>query len=223
MFYLGIYCGENIDQTTIIILKQLLKNVKKHYQVKTIKRFPIGTIFFEIEKQIVKFYNDQQLIVKKRIFSQDRRPAKNVKAHPKIVIDFTNIEAGQIDGLRKRKISVEGISIKNSENGWRKENQEIGLGNNYYVSRHDLMVNLLNVFEQKRLIIDKEAPFADNLIEELKNCKIELNTKNKKFSKVQREKEYNDIIMALAAPVWFRETIRYSRTYATSSRECGFI
>jgi hypothetical protein len=200
MFYTGITVTAN---ATLVIAEKRLKNVQKHYHLKAVKRFPSDDA--EIEKEIGNIFNDRKFIVKKRVFSQNRRPAKNVRANPVIVMEFKQEDKQRIDKLREKRIPVEGISQCN-ETEWRKEDYgPIALGNNYYIPDGDCLKNLLTVFQQGRLIIDTDdVSTAKGLTDELNtvlNPDELLNT------------HHSDIFSALSLPVWFCETIRIIRRY----------
>ena len=212
MFFLGVNFGESAGSATYVVLKKTLKNIKKHYHLNAIKRFPSGIDYPEIENEIIKTYNDRKFIVNKRIFSQDRRPAKNVRVCPTIVAGFTGMDTDQIDNLRKKKIPVEGISVYREER-WQRENYgPICLGNNYYVPEGELIRNLSSVFKQNRLIIENEIPFSEYLINEIEVLEMEKPLKEDDISE-GRLKENDDVISALSMPLWFCETIRIIRRY----------
>ncbi|QTA93716.1 hypothetical protein [Desulfonema magnum] len=197
MFYAGVKFGENADFTSVVIVEKTLKNLKKYYILREIKQFSSDTDYREIENEIIKIYNDRKFIVSKRVFSQDKRPAKTIKAHPAIVVSFTGTDTRQADSLRKRKIPAEAIAICDGDS-WRKEDYgPICLGNNYYVPQGDLIRNLSAVFGQHRLVIETEIPFAENLIKELNGSEL----------------KEESLISALSMPIWFCENIRVIKRY----------
>jgi len=207
MFFLGVNFGENTDFITFVIIKKTLKNVKKHYHLSMVKQFPSGTVYSEIENEIIRIYNAREFIVNKRVFSQDRRPAKNVRAYPAIVADFTDADTSRIDSLRKKKIPVEGISVYNGDT-WQKEDYgPICMGNDYYLPEGELKRNLSTVFNQNRLSIDDEISSAD-LIRKLTHLEMKEEDTEGRLKKSQE-----DVISALAMPVWFCENVRLIRRY----------
>ncbi|MDM8525296.1 hypothetical protein QUF80_18145 [Desulfococcaceae bacterium HSG8] len=204
MFFSGMVLGKNEDSATHVIIKKRLKNVKKQYHLEDIMRFPPGTGYSEIESHIIKTYNDRKFIINKRVFSQDRRPAKSVRMYPTVIAGFTGTDTTRIDALRKKKIPVEGIAVYD-EKKWRKEEYgQICLGNNYYVPGGELLRNLVRVFQQGRLVIEDHIPFAELLSSELTHLSL-----TEKLS----ETKHTGIISALSLPVWFCENIRVIRRY----------
>ena len=213
MFFLGVTTGKDTNITTFIIIKKFLKDVKKHYQLKEIISLPADADSNEVEKKIADFYNNRTFIITKKIFNQNKRPSKIVKAHPGIIVDFTGKDTNQINRLRKNRIPIEGISKTNADR-WKKEKCWIGLGSNYYVPESDLLHCLVTLCKQKRFIIEKSTPAFETLIKKLEKITVK---KKDSFKKLFGD-ELSDVLTAISITVWFRETIRYKNKYITSSR-----
>ncbi len=208
MFLLGVTSEKTTDITTFVIIQKTQKKVKKHYYLVAVNR--VSNDLSGVVKKIITFYNDKEYIINKRIFNQNGRPAKTVKAHPKILIDLAGTGADWVKELRLKKIPVEGFSINTS--GDQKKKCTIGLGDDYYVPFHDLVESLLSPFYQNRLEINNKIIYKEKIVEILKS----INRDN--ASVYLSESEYKDIIRAISIPVWFREKIRYSRRYAVNSK-----
>ncbi|QTA79921.1 Uncharacterized protein dnl_22030 [Desulfonema limicola] len=204
MFYIGAFFSENYDQAILSIIRQTLKNVKKHYHLINLQYFKPGTDYFEIEKQLISLFNNKELAAKKRVFSQDRRPARNIKVMPGIVMNFWNRDTSKIDRLRGQNIPAEGISMLDAwikDNQWEKEEYStICLGHNYYTGKSDLLKALQKVIEQKRITIDNhlDTPGIYDLLYNQNQIKM---------------KKDLDIIYAVSLPIWFKETIRIIKRY----------
>lgn len=204
MFMAGIAQGETI---ALIVIEKILKNLKKHYVVQSLKQFPSDADSAEIENEIIAVYHKPDFTLSRRVFSQDRRPAKRVKIPPLIVTAFTGTDTGRPDRLRKRKIPAEGISLC-KENIWRKEDYgPICLGNNYYVPEHEPLLMLRAVWQEHRLIIGENVPGAENLVREIGD----ICTDSMPHSDSSRSRK--NFIPALSLPVWFSEKIRVIRRY----------
>lgn len=117
MFLAGISQGE---ATAIVIIEKSLKNLQKHYLVKSVRIFPSDTDSAGIENEIAALYHDRNLTVNRRVFSQDRRPAKQVKIPPLIVTAFTGTDTSRTDRLRKRKIPRKGFLCAKQRYGGKK-------------------------------------------------------------------------------------------------------
>jgi len=200
MFLAGISDGE---AAALVIIEKSLKNLQKHYLIKSVRVFPSDTDCADIENEIAALYNDPNLTVTRRVFSQDRRPAKRVKIPPLIVIAFTGTDTSRLVRLRKRKIPAEGISLCKEET-WRKEDYgPICLGNNYYVPEYEPMRIMTAVLEQHRLIIEENMPDAENLIREI----------SRDHTLTHGDENRRNIISALSLPLWFSENVRVIKRY----------
>ncbi len=204
MFLAGISQGE---ATAFVIIEKSLKNLKKHYVMKSVRVFPSDTDIADIENEFEAIYNDRNLTVSRRVFSQDRRPAKRVKIPPLIVMAFTGTDTSRVVRLRKRKIPAEGISLC-KEDTWRKEDYgPICLGNNYYVPEHEPLRIMTAVLQEGRLIIEGNIPDAENLIREITR------SHSGPLPCCAESRSRENIISALSLPVWFSENVRTIRRY----------
>ncbi len=213
MFLLGVRFEQGARAATWVILEKTLKNVKKHYQLRAMRQFPSNTPHTEVEDEIIRLYNNREFIVSKRVFSQDRRPAKTVRVHPTIVLDFTDTDTRQADRFRMRKIPTEGVCLCD-EAHWRKEDYgPICMGNNYYVTRHLPMQTLLKVFGQKWLIMGNETPLAESLASAMIHLEEQGLTGTSNIIRTKSEAESLEILTVMSLPVWFCETIRSIKRY----------
>lgn len=215
MYFLGVITNKK-KHTVFVIIKKILKNIKKHYNCEKIIIYNYNITDIEIENKIINFYNNKKYIITKRIFNQNGRPPKNVKAHPKIIVNFTGTQIERIKRLRNKNIPVESFSLSENKS-WEKEYCGIGLGNNYFVPLHDLVDCLSGLYEQKRLTIETSISYGKDLTRELDHLKTnnikEQNNLNN-FYKIK----YYDIILDLSTVLWFREKIPYKSKYITGSR-----
>ncbi len=124
--------GVDIDKNrnaTCVIIERTFKHARKHYCLKSADSLFNGDLETGIETQLEKLHGDRHLTVTKRVFSQDRRPARHVRVPPTLIVRFFS-DIRCIDALRKKGIPAEGISIREGMN-WHKENYgQICLGNN---------------------------------------------------------------------------------------------
>ncbi len=209
MFLLGVSSEKKSDTTFFAIIEKTQKKVKKQYHVLELISFSNGSM--EAEEKITAFYYNKEYIITKKIFSQDKRPAKRVNAHPKIFIaSLADRDRELIKKLRSKKIPVESFSLINGDI-WQKKKCDIGLGDNYRVPFNDLMDCVADLLHQKRLEFNKKVIYGKKIYETLEKN----NSKNAQANMF--ESEYKNIILATAIPLWFRENIRYSKRYAMSS------
>jgi hypothetical protein len=212
MYLIGVSHNNADNGTTVAIIKKFLKNVKNHYQpVKIIKAgLPINSE--QTKSLITNLYGDKNYIIRKKLFSQDRRPARIVFENPRLVVNCSKDGIYLADALRLMNIPVEGILIKNNES-WEKHPQGKNMGDNYKVALNHLIRNFINVYKQKRLIAAEDRTLNEPVFSQIDSFvkKIEPNkTLNKRILDFFYR---NDVIMSLSMPIWFRENIRYSRYY----------
>ncbi len=212
MFFFGVYLGN--EDVVIVLIKKFQKNVKKHYLVQDIYKYHAQARTSDVAGRITAFYNENQYMIKKRLYSQDNRPVKTVTAHPGIVIGYQGDEGHRLVGtLRERKVRIEAVIIKD-EGDFFKEEYNKGLGRNFHVCRKDIDNKLITVFEQERLIVteDEDKGFSQDIFQGLPYY-VERHAGQKKKLNMNDGLE-DEAFLALSMPIWFRETIKYSRAYS---------
>ena len=196
MFFAGVTFGKGDTSSAIVIVRMRRIQVRRHYFIESAQRVPSN----ETGDAIATIHHGAKYSFRKRVFSQNRRPAKTVFAKPVIVAEFSE-DTSQIDSLRTLGIPVEGISVRDGP-GWRKEDfARAGFGNNYFVSGDDLVGNLRLLLHEKRLAIDCETALPEELATGLERIRD------------GGKRPGGDMLLALAMPLWFRETIRIVKRY----------
>lgn len=212
MFLVGIRPEKKDGGTAIVIIKKFLKNVRNHYQPVKIIKIPAPITSSKTETEIINIYHNKDYTIHKRIFSQDKRPSKIVKANPKLIIDVTTAGNEILDKLRKAKIPIEGFRI-HKDSGWKKHVLGKALGDNYTVSIYDLIDTLLFVQKQSRLVIIEEPFLECSVMDALNLLQTTICKKNKEIDRILGKFKEADTLLTLSMPIWFRENIRYSRPY----------
>ena len=209
MFFFGINIDTDNKVANFVILKKSQKNLKKHYTM-------ISGILLQnqlnnktITEQIISHYKNSNYSIRKRIYNQNNRPSKFIISPPKIVIGFLSkkdhVEKNaMLNELRSKKIPIEAVFAGDFKEVIKKEYGK-ALGDNYFVSKKDIYENLFNLYNQKRFIIDDKISFKDNLKNEL-NSKID-------FFK-HTDQITNTFLQTVSYPLWFRENIKYKRSYS---------
>lgn len=208
MFLVGIGPADNDDATVAFIFKKRLKNVRHHYHLIDIINIPFPIGADEIKAHIIRLHGGKNYITLKKIFSQDGRPPKMIRVHPRLIVNCTTAGQDVINGLREDGIPVEGFFIQ-TIHGWKKETLGKALGDNYRVCISDLMNTLLDVYQQKRLDFADHLKKQNVLLKRLDGlCKSKLDGKE-----IIDMVAFNEAAVTLSLPVWFREKIRYKRPY----------
>lgn len=212
MFLIGLDRDPETGAAHMAVLKKELKGLKRHYRLMETAHWPSETPDDALEAALCSRYNDRRWTVRRKVFSQDRRPAKNVRTPPLLAARFRETDAGRpdthfIDALRARKLPVEGISITHGDRWRREDYSQLCLGNNYFVPAPDLSAVLRTLFSQGRLSIDPACAMAGVLAAgpppsfpsppSDPNC----------------DPPENGLWRAAALPVWFSETVRKIARY----------
>ncbi len=149
---------------------------------------------------------------RKRIYNQNNRPSKSILAPPKIVIGFlskkNHAEKSTLsDELRSKKVSVEALFTGDFKEVIKKEHGR-ALGDNYFVPKKNIFENLLNLYNQKRFVIGEKISFKNDL-------EKTLNSKTNFFKHTDHGKKHtiNVLLQTVSYPLWFRENIKYKRSY----------
>jgi len=185
---------------TRVLLDQDFSHLKKHYRMLSIHRYSPMSQPAGIEDDLARIYSDKRYTDRKRLFSQDGRPSKMVRSRPKLIVHSPRGCTAIVEALRRRRIPVEGIFL-DEDQGWRQDDVGKGLGYNYHVSTDAIEVVLSRVIAEQRLTCEESVnpttgagPSAEKI--------------------VPGPSDGEDAFrQALAAAVWFRETIRYNRSY----------
>ena len=144
---------------------------------------------------------DKKYFTVKKVFSQDRRPAKRMTAHPRIVIFSENSEMSELELIRGQNTPVEAVVLNPEQPGTIEANA--GLGADHHVAGDELVSSFNKAASQKRIII---------------NCSLPESTKSKIENAAAQIEDIGDKHLSLLIPaVWFRETVKFKSSYVTGS------
>ena len=220
MYLIGLNRDAETGAAHMAILEKGLKGLKRHYRLAETAHWPPDTPEATVGAALVGQYADPRWTVRRKVFSQDRRPAKNVRTPPLIAARFGLSEAGRsggpeihrpdtrsIDALRARNLPLEGVAVTR-EAAWRREDfGALRRGNNYFVPGPDLETVLRRVFSQGRLTLDPACPMADRL------APGPPETFSYPIPNPTGESSEGDLWLAVSLPVWFSETVRKIARY----------
>lgn len=213
MFLLGVRVDHASATALLVIMEKFLKNIRHHYVVREARRVPSSAC----RNEIVSFYNDSGYAIRKRIYSQDWHPKKNVTARPTIVIAVGQEDAPLIESLRREDVPVEVVVLSNnsSEALSRLTPARAGIGKNHPASEQMIRETLSRVMEQRRLLPPAEAGAPESpLMIELDRL---LEARRREEPGLPPGAPLPPLLMAAAGPIWFRENVRYTSAYRASS------
>jgi hypothetical protein len=197
MILIGTHVDHPAATAYFVILEKTLKNVRHYYDVKDARQSAAP----DCRDMMAAFYNDNAYTIRKRIYSQDRRPRKDVSARPTLVMAAGRREdLPLIQALRCMDVPVEAVFIKADD--CPPDPARAGIGKNHAATEKMIYETLTLVQAQARLapLTGAENPLLENL------------------SRMMATPGQNGpLLLAAAAPVWFRENVKYSSAYRTSA------
>ena len=202
MFMLGVYWGADIAPSAMVLLEQTLKNLRRHYRIETVTPVLPGLQFAGLAERVARAFEDPRFAAWKRVFSQDRRPAKRIKVKPCIVLAPAARSIEAADALRARQLPVECVICREQERWQKVDHHRICLGHNYYVPPEALAGCLAAVEKEGRLRFPAGAPGAAPLTASIRAAAPQ-----------SAGWPPEGHALALAAAVWFRETIKSVKRY----------
>jgi hypothetical protein len=213
MFLLGVKTDHDTATAFFVILEKQLKNVRNFYTVLEARQLPAAAC----QDEMTAFYHDTAYTIRKRVFSQDRRPKKDVSARPAVVLAAGRMDLPLIDALRKEDIPVEAVFAAGGSTDDRPGHtpNKAGIGRNHPASEQMMCATLIQVLEQNRLDLQADEPARPHqLMSEFKRL---LEAFRRSPSVIHADVSPAPLVMALAAPIWFKENIRYATVYRTSA------
>lgn len=202
MFLLGVFWGADKAPSAMVLLEQTWANLRRCYRLESLRAPLPGLCFDELAAHLRTIFEDRRYAVYKRVFSQDRRPAKRLQVKPRIVLAAADAATDAADALRARQLPVECV-IRRDQNGWEKYDYDrICLGHNYRVNRKLLGECLAAVARENRLHVpaaDLEPPMP---VAALRTADLP-----------GTGCPTGGACLALAAAVWFSETVKSLKRY----------
>jgi hypothetical protein len=221
MFFLGAHIEPSAMEITIVVIQKKMKNIKNYYTLCGVHPVSLENC----QKALSDLYWDPKFRVRKRVYSQDRRPKKDVSAHPKIVV------AGQgetppdlLIQLRRSHIPADGLRVLSSKAFFPPSPPPSGIGRDFYVSDDVLIETAAALWQQSRLTIsvnDRQAAIGpgesamqNQLASELAAFLTDLADKGCRAL----PGPVRPVFLSMATPLWFRENVRYRRSYQSSAK-----
>jgi hypothetical protein len=177
VFYIGLDLGQSRDYTAIAIVQKL--GLPPCYQVRELKRLPLGTSYPEIVEKI-----------------------KTAMDHPSVkpnllAVDATGVGAPVVDLFNRDGIHLIPIIIHGGD--------QITYDKTLRVPKRDLVGILQVLLQTKRLKIAAGLPDVATLVEELSNFQVRISDVGHDSYGVWREGVHDDLVLAVAMACWVAE------------------
>lgn len=217
MYLLGIHPNKALDRATLAVVKNVLTRTRKDYHVEDIVEAPAQAAEVSLRRFLVGCYHDRRYITAKRVFSQDKRPAKNVVAHPRLVFDCTHTGTAPVHSLRENRVPVVAVSLV-TKGPWSRVTPEKGWGIDCVVPCSTVLQALSKAVEEGRMVLETQTPVLAEALDHLRGLRLEGDGDALPDLDGLWGPQVRRTVLAVALPVWFRETIAYTSAYIASSR-----
>jgi hypothetical protein len=191
-FIAGLDLGQAHDYSALVIVErqqppreELVRGSKPppaQYAVRFIKRWELGTPYPVMVRELEDLLTQWPLV-----------------DNTKLLVDYTGVGRPLVDLLKQASLRPVAVSI----HGGDRVSQD---GMDYRVPKRDLVGVVAVLLQQQRLQIAESLPQTPILTQELLNFKVRIdpNTSHDSYS-AWREKDHDDLVLALALAVWWGE------------------
>lgn len=158
------------------------------YHIRKVERLPLGTPYHEIAALLK---------------AMSARTAR-------FVVDATGVGRPVVEMVRRAGVSCYAVTITGG-------NEVTSEGMNLRVPKRDLVSSAQLILQSRRLKAQKDLPFAETLVKELRSFRMKINLESGHDTyEAWRERDHDDIVLALAMGLWIAE--RHPRVRAEARR-----
>jgi hypothetical protein len=181
-FFVGLDLGQAQDYTALMVLEQVQQDSQRHYHLRHIERFPLGTSYPAIVERV-------------RAMLQAEPLAGDVT----LLVDKTGVGAPVVDMFKTAGLSPVAITITGGDSVAQDSD-------GYRVPKRDLVSALQVLLQGGRLKIAASLPLARVLQQELLSFKVKINVATAHDSYgAWREGEHDDLVIGVALACWYAE------------------
>lgn len=200
-YFVGLDLGQSQDYTALAVLEKH-EGPPAVYHVRHLERFKLGTSYPDIVARVVALMATEPLKSVAGagsdggfdIGEEDEEKSSDVR----LVVDATGVGAPVVDLLRQAGLELVAITITSGEN-WKRK------GWDYRVPKRDLVGVLQVVFQAGRFKVAEALPEAPILVKELLAFRVKITLAANDTYAAWREGDHDDLVLAVALPVWFGE------------------
>lgn len=210
MFFVGICIDGNHANHGAVVVEKVLRNAKKEYHVHDILSVPSHRRGGDPVASVQEMYQSSQYARKKKVFSQNKRPAKHTVNPPMVLIHEKTDGSPVICRLRDLQVPVEAFYFHDLDGWERKDQKIIRQGGNFYL--HPKTLNAVDVvFTSSRITVSSETVFQSDLLGEI----------DRYMASVQGPGTHPDVfshesyffLPSLFLTLWHCETVRRIKRY----------
>ena len=180
-FFAGLDLGQARDYTALAILQRTREypGAEKRFAVRHLERFPLGTPYPEICRQLVSFF--------------ERPPLCGAD----LVVDVTGVGRAVLDMIQRarpraaiRPLTIttgHGVAVDGA--GW-------------HVAKKELVSVLQVLLQTRRLQVARLLPMAGVLAKELEAFRVKITASANETFEAWRERDHDDLVLAVALAAW---------------------
>jgi len=202
---LGLDLGKAVDFTALAVLEWAWPQggaaALPTYQVRNLRRFPLGTPYTEIAAWLVRFYQSAEA---------QPRPGPAAVWAPLLVADETGVGVAVVEMIREALLAakVAGATCGVTITAGSAVSQVPGVGGRWRVAKKELASVLVTLFQGRRLRL-AELPETAALIREAQGFSVKITPAGNETFESWHEGEHDDLVLSLALACWAAETIRW--------------
>lgn len=209
MFVIGLDLGQKQDYTAVAVVeKEERPEEKPLLRLRHLERYPLGMPYGEQMDALAELYArvaEMGARLQTVALYEHGKITRMTPRKPELIVDATGVGVGVVEmlkdrGLRYRAVSITGGVTEHSSSG------------TYHVPKRNLVSRAVAPFEGKRLKIARGMRLVPELVHELENFKVKVNTRTAHDSyEAWRESDHDDLVLALALACWWAERRRTVR------------
>jgi hypothetical protein len=203
VFVIGLDLGQKQDYTAVAVVEKIAREEEKPLlRLRHLERYALGTPYGEQMDRVAQLVEDTRRAgMQEKVVARYARATVTGIRPPQIelIVDATGVGVGVVEMLKDRGLSYRAVSIT----GGTSENRS---GGTYHVPKRNLVSRAVAPFEGRRLKIARGMRLVPELVSELENFKVKVNTRTAHDSyEAWRETDHDDLVLALALACWWAE------------------
>jgi len=186
-YIIGLDLGQAQDYSALAVIERPPRipdtNDKPIYSLRHLVRFPLHTPYTTIVPTVAKLTSVPPL-----------------KGSP-LVIDHTGVGRALVDMFKQAKTGCHIIPVTITAGQAITEPKF----HHFHVPKKDLVTCLQLLLQARRLLIARELPEADTLVEELQNFRVKITPTAHEVFGAWRDGDHDDLVLAVVLACWWAE------------------
>ena len=180
-FFAGLDLGQARDYTALAILQRTRASpgAEKSFAVRHLERFPLGTPYPEVCRQLVSLF--------------ERPPLSGAD----LVVDVTGVGRAVLEMIRRARprAAIRPLTITTGHG-------VVVDGAGWHVAKKELVSVLQVLLQTRRLHVARLLPMAGVLAKELEAFRVKITASANETFEAWRERDHDDLVLAVALAAW---------------------